>query len=219
MEACIRTVLKAGYGEYEEKRSRFICRVYPVSVEGEATRILGELKKKYWDARHHCFAYIIDSGTVRQRFGDDGEPSGTAGIPILEAIRKKNLTNVLVVVIRYFGGTLLGASGLVRAYGKAATTGLEDAGVMIKKLCHRVILRTEYHLHGKLQNIMASNQFTVMDIRYSDIVEMELFIELERKALFEKTVAEITAGKAEILFMDKIYADFKENGTCILSTY
>ena len=107
MQNCMRTVLKAGYGEYEEKRSRFLAFVFPVSSEEDAAGILNELKKKYWDAKHHCYAYRINSETAVQRFSDDGEPSGTAGVPILEAIRKKEFHNVLVVVVIYFFGILL----------------------------------------------------------------------------------------------------------------
>lgn len=216
MQECVRTVLKAGYGEYEEKRSRFLSFVFPVSAEEEVAGILNDIKKKYWDAKHHCYAYRIDSETVIQRFSDDGEPSGTAGLPILEAIRKKELNNVLVVVVRYFGGILLGASGLVRAYGKAASMGLEDAGAVTRKICYKVLLRIGYHLHGKIQNTAALNNFTITDTKYTDVVEIEILIEPERKDFFEKTVAEASGGQAEICFQGKTYAYFDDNGFCIL---
>jgi len=216
MQDCIRTVLKAGYGEYEEKRSRFLSFVFPVSAEEDAVGILNDLRKKYWDAKHHCYAYIIDSESIIQRFSDDGEPSGTAGVPILEAIRKKALNNVLVVVVRYFGGILLGASGLVRAYGKAASLGLEDAGVVTRKMCHQAHLRIGYHLHGKVQNIAALNNFTITDTKYMDVVEIEMLIEPEKKEFFEKTIAEASGGQAEIYFHGKTYANFDDNGFCIL---
>jgi uncharacterized YigZ family protein len=216
MQDCIRTVLKAGYGEYEEKRSRFLSFVFPVSVEEDAVGILNDIKKKYWDARHHCYAYSIVSKTLVQRFSDDGEPSGTAGLPILETIRKKGINNVLVVVIRYFGGILLGASGLVRAYGKAASMGLEDAGVITRKMCYKVLLRIGYHLHGKVRNIAELNDFAVTDTKYTDVVEIEVLVEPEKKDFFEKAIAEASGGQAEICFQGKTYADFDDNGFCIL---
>lgn len=215
MQTCIRTVFKTGQGEYTEKRSRFLCWVYPVATEEEALNHLAEMKKSYWDARHHCYAYRIDTESTIQRFSDDGEPSGTAGLPILEAIRKKELTNVLVVVIRYFGGILLGASGLVRAYGKAATAGLDDAGIVFHKQCSRTVIHTEYPMYGKIQNLLATNQYAIVDTHFTDIVEIELFIEPERRALFQKEITEVTGGQAQISFHEKTTVCFDENGKYI----
>ena len=212
MQTCYRTVLKTGSGEYEEKRSRFLAQVYPVHSEGQVQSYLSELKKKYWDARHHCYAYIIESETTAQRFGDDGEPSGTAGLPILEAIRKKELTNVLVVVIRYFGGILLGASGLVRAYGKAAAVGLDDAGILLRKQCMKATVQLDYSLYGKVQNVLAADGTAVAGTNFSEVVELQLFIEPEKMEHFEKEIAEITAGQAKITIFDKVYVDFNEKG-------
>jgi uncharacterized YigZ family protein len=214
MQLCIRTVLQAGVGEYEEKRSRFLSRVYPVVTEEEALLILAGLKKNYWDARHHCYAYIIDAENPIQRFSDDGEPSGTAGVPILEAIRKKELTNTLVVVIRYFGGVLLGASGLVRAYGKAASAGLDNARVVISKLCLKTIIHIDYHIYGKLQNFLAGNQFPIIDTRFTESVEVMVYTEPDRKEFFEKSVFELTGGKCEISYQEKKYVNFNEDGIC-----
>lgn len=212
MQTCYRTVRKAGTGEYEEKRSRFLAWVFPVSSEEEVQNQLSELKKKYWDARHHCYAYCIQAETTAQRFGDDGEPSGTAGLPILEAIRKRELTNVLVVVIRYFGGILLGASGLVRAYGKAAAAGLDDAGFLFSKQCVKTAVHIEYSLYGKVQNVLAANGYAVSGTNFSEIVELILFIEPVKLDQFEKEMAEITAGQAKITRLEKTYVNFDEKG-------
>jgi uncharacterized YigZ family protein len=216
MQTCIRTVFKEGNGKYEEKRSRFISRVFPVSTEEAAMAYLAELAKEYWDASHRCYAYIINNtGGMVQRFSDDGEPSGTAGLPILEAIRKKELTNVLVVVIRYFGGILLGASGLVRAYGKAAIAGLDDAGIIFRKLCFRTVVQTEYFLYGKIQNLLATYQYAVSDTRFSDLVEIELFIEPEKKDMFDNQITELTGGQAKIYYQERTYVNFDQNGKYI----
>ncbi|NLX76729.1 MAG: YigZ family protein [Clostridiaceae bacterium] len=212
MQGTIRTVLDNGYGEYEEKRSRFLAWVFPVSSEEEVFSHLQVLKKKYYDARHHCYAYIIEGESEIQRFSDDGEPSGTAGLPILETIRKKGLTNVLVVVVRYFGGILLGASGLVRAYGKAATASLDNAKTVIRKLCHKTSVSMDYTLYGKLLNYLESSNIPICSSEFTSNVEVVLLIEEEKKDRFHKEVTEITGGKAEVVFHRKEYAYFDEEG-------
>ena len=117
------TVYRGGMGEIIEKKSRFIAEVYPIESEEQAAQILEETRKKYWDARHHCWAYVLGRNPAAERMSDDGEPAGTAGKPILEVIRGRKLTDVLVIVTRYFGGTLLGTGGLVRAYTSADIDG------------------------------------------------------------------------------------------------
>ncbi|HOQ06313.1 MAG TPA: YigZ family protein, partial [Clostridiales bacterium] len=128
------TVSKEAVAEIEEKKSRFIATVRPVSSEQEAQDFINRLKARYWDATHNVYAYYICAGNVVQKFSDDGEPSGTAGLPVLEAIKKTGVQDVAVVVTRYFGGTLLGASGLVRAYGRSAALGIDAAGIVRKML-------------------------------------------------------------------------------------
>ena len=126
------TVCGCGTGEITEKKSRFIADVFPVASEEEAASHIEKIRKQYWDARHHCWAYVIGRNPGTERMSDDGEPAGTAGKPILEVIKGRRLTDVLVVVTRYFGGTLLGTGGLVRAYTSAAAEGLSRAGIMRK---------------------------------------------------------------------------------------
>ena len=127
------TLYKGGIGEYEEKKSRFIATLEPVSSEEAATEFIASIKKKYWDARHNCSAFVIGSGGEKTRCSDDGEPSGTAGRPMLNVLVGEHITNACVVVTRYFGGTLLGTGGLVRAYSGSAKQGIEKSGII--KLC------------------------------------------------------------------------------------
>jgi len=125
-----KTVLNHAVYEIDEKKSRFIASVKPVSTEDEAIRFINDLKSKYWDATHNVYAYTIGKNDEVQKFSDDGEPSGTAGKPVLETIKSKGIKNVLVVITRYFGGTLLGAGGLIRAYSESASLGLDKAGII-----------------------------------------------------------------------------------------
>jgi len=128
-----KTISKEATVEMEEKKSRFIANVKPVSSEEEALEFINNIRAKYWDATHNVYAYYISGENIIQRFSDDGEPSGTAGMPVLEVIKRMELKDLVVVVTRYFGGILLGASGLVRAYSKSAALGIEAAGIVTKK--------------------------------------------------------------------------------------
>ena len=139
-----RTVHKGGSAEIVEKKSRFIGEVFPVEHEEEAMQLLEQVKKKYWDARHHCWAYVISGDRVQERLSDDGEPSGTAGKPILEVIRGQQVGNLLVVVTRYFGGTLLGTGGLVRAYTEAAKQALAESVIITRITGYRLKIETDY---------------------------------------------------------------------------
>ena len=165
-------------GEIEEKKSRFIANVFSVSSEEEALTHINAVKKKYWDARHNCYAFIIGKKQELMRCSDDGEPQGTAGKPILEVIKGKELCNVLVVVTRYFGGTLLGTGGLVRAYTDATKAGLE-ASKMAKVISgKRLLLETDYNSVGKLLYIMGSYGIEP-EVTYTDIVEAKVVIKDE----------------------------------------
>ena len=172
------TVYQGGEGEIVEKKSRFIAQVFPVETEEETARIIEETKKKYWDARHNCYAFVLGAGGEISRCSDDGEPSGTAGRPILEVIMGKGLRNVLVIVTRYFGGTLLGTGGLVRAYSAAAQAGIDASQVITKEVGVRLTVDTDYNGVGKLQYVAAQQDVGILDTVYAEQVQMILLVSM-----------------------------------------
>lgn len=185
-------------GEIEEKKSRFIANVFSVSSEEEALSHINAVKKKYWDARHNCYAFIIGKKQELMRCSDDGEPQGTAGKPILEVIKGKELCNVLVVVTRYFGGTLLGTGGLVRAYTDATKAGLEASKIAKVISGKRLLLETDYNSVGKLLYIMGSYGIEP-DVTYTDIVEAKVVIKDELVDRIIKELTEATSGQMKIV--------------------
>lgn len=192
------TVYRGGKGEYTEKKSRFIAEVYPVASEEEAFAYLEEVKKRYWDARHHCWAYVIGRNPASERMSDDGEPAGTAGKPILEVIRGKNVTNIFIVVTRYFGGTLLGTGGLVRAYTAASAAALAESVIITRIFGYRLNIHTDYTGLGKIQYLAACRNLCVQDTVYTDKVVISLLVPEEERGAFEKEVMEGTNGQAVI---------------------
>lgn len=167
-----RTVYRGGTGEIVEKKSRFIATVRLVESEEEALSCLEALRKKYWDARHNCFVYIIGENQETVRCSDDGEPSGTAGRPMLDVVQGAGLRNVLVVVTRYFGGTLLGTGGLVRAYSQAVQEGLANS-VLIDEICGvRLLIETDYNGIGKIQYLLGQRGIPILESEYTDQVKI-----------------------------------------------
>lgn len=195
-------VYSGGSAEIVEKKSRFIANVFPLGSEEEAAVILEGIKKKYWDARHNCYAYVT-GGT--SKCSDDGEPSGTAGRPILEVITGEGVSGVLIVVTRYFGGTLLGTGGLVRAYSKAAKEGLGASSIVSKEPGKIITITTDYNGIGKLQYIASQMELAVMDTRYTEKAEMELVVSAGNIDTLVKKVTEATSGQALINKGDDIY--------------
>lgn len=191
-----RTVQKGGEGEIVEKKSRFIAEVYPVASEEEAFAHLEEVRKRYWDARHHCWAYVIGRNPASERMSDDGEPAGTAGKPILEVIRGKELTDVFVVVTRYFGGTLLGTGGLVRAYTAAALEGLANSEIITRIHGFKLRITTDYTGLGKIQYILGQRGMHVLDTVYTDKVEIYVFVPDDEENALRKEIMEGTNGQA-----------------------
>ncbi len=191
MEAEYKTVYEGGEGEVVEKKSRFIATVLPVRTEEEALQFIEVVRKKYWDARHHCFAYVIGERGELQRCSDDGEPGGTAGKPILEVIKGEEIRNVVLVVTRYFGGTLLGTGGLVRAYSAAAKEGLASSVIITKIRGVKLHIDINYTGLGKVQYILGQRGLEVLDAVYTEKVELDALIPMD---ILEDVEAEITEG-------------------------
>lgn len=193
-----RTVHKGGSAEIVEKKSRFIGEVFPVEHEEEAMQLLEQVKKKYWDARHHCWAYVISGDRVQERLSDDGEPSGTAGKPILEVIRGQQVGNLLVVVTRYFGGTLLGTGGLVRAYTEAAKQTLAESVIITRITGYRLKIETDYTGLGKIQYLLAQRKIPIVQSEYTDQVTLSVLVSEEAENEIVQEITEATNGQADI---------------------
>ncbi|MFT4009291.1 MAG: YigZ family protein [Nocardioidaceae bacterium] len=174
MADCYLTVAGDGFAEIEEKRSRFLAYVSQVATETEARAVVDRLRKQHWDARHHCTAFRLGPRGDIERSNDDGEPAGTAGAPMLEVVRGAGVSDVLVVVVRYFGGTLLGAGGLVRAYSSAARAGLDEAGVRERRLLTLWSLDVGLGDIGRVENDLRSRGVVVEDVAYADRATLRL---------------------------------------------
>lgn len=203
------TVKKAADDRFEEKKSVFIGYVCRVNSEDEAKAFVASIKTKHKDARHNCWAYMVGENMNIQRYSDDGEPQGTAGIPILEVIKKSGITDCAVVVTRYFGGILLGAGGLTRAYTKGASIAIKAAGVVEKVNGFRLGVTLSYDLFGKVQYICGENNWHIENTEYTDEVKLYILAEESEAEEIKSQIVESTSGKVIIeKDMEGIY--FKE---------
>lgn len=198
-------IMEEAQGEIEEKKSRFIATIRPIASEEEALMVVEQLKKKYWDARHNCYAYVLNGSNPLLRCSDDGEPQGTAGRPMLEVLTGANLRGVVAVVTRYFGGTLLGTGGLVRAYTQAVQAGLENAQVRTMRYGVRIRVESDYNGLGKLQYIFGQRGIPILDSNYADYVTLTVQVPFEMRQEIVHAVTEATAGKAGIIQDDPDY--------------
>lgn len=196
MKERYRTILEGGVGEITEKKSRFIATVRLVETEEEALAFIEEMRKKYWDARHNCYAYSIGQNREYTRCSDDGEPSGTAGRPMLDVLLGEDVYNIAVVVTRYFGGVLLGTGGLVRAYSKAVQEGLAASRIIEKIHGISLAVTTDYTGIGKLQYIAGERKLPILDSEYTDNVVMKLLVPDEQTEAVKKAITEATSGQA-----------------------
>ena len=196
-----------GYGEDEIliNKSRFIGYSKPIETEHDALEFIDHIKAKHRDATHNVYAYVIGENSNIQRFNDDGEPSGTAGIPALEVLKKEDLRNVVVVITRYFGGTKLGGGGLIRAYTKGAKIAI-DAGVIVDMTIHaRLMLQIPYTLLGKIENFLMVNNYKPEEMIYKEDVEVFIYIVKSKLEDFIREINDLTNGTALILVLEEKY--------------
>lgn len=189
-----------------EKKSKFIANVKPVDNEQDALDFLAEIRSKYSDATHNVYAYVIDENNI-YRYSDDGEPSGTAGMPVLDAIRKSGLVDVIAVVTRYFGGTLLGTGGLVHTYGASAKQGLERSRPVRRQLCDVLSVKVDYSLLGKMQHEIMSNNYILEDTVYEDTVTFVISTPIADTEQIISDITDMTNAAAEITKTEQKYVD------------
>lgn len=199
----------AGRGDHEIviEKSRFISHIARVETEDAAQAFIQEIKKKHKDATHNCSAYMIGEQNQIQKALDDGEPSGTAGVPILEVLKKKELKDTAVVVTRYFGGIKLGAGGLIRAYSKATSEGINTTGVVIRKLMRVISTTVDYTWLGKLENELRSSIYQIKEIQYLDKVNILVYVEETQKETYTAWITELTNGQGHITEEEMLYLE------------
>lgn len=202
--ASYKTIEKSANDEFTEKRSRFIGYVKPVKTVEEATAFIDEIKSKHWDAKHNVYAYILRDGN-REKFSDDGEPSGTAGMPVLDVLKNSEVTDACVVVTRYFGGILLGTGGLVRAYKEAASLALSAGGIVMMKSFNLCSMTTDYNLFGKLQNLIGECGGKVVDTAFSDEISIKFQVPEDSISDFTAKLTDLSFGKASFDITDIIF--------------
>jgi uncharacterized YigZ family protein len=209
-----KSIHKEGRDEIIINKSRFIGTACPVETEEEALEFIDKIKKEFKDATHNVYAYVIGENSNIQRFSDDGEPSGTAGMPVLNVIKQENIRNAAIVVTRYFGGVLLGAGGLVRAYTKSSKIALESGIIVDKKLFYDVLFKLDYTLLGKMENELLKNNFILVDKIYEEQVIIKLIAEHEDVDNIKDLVGEVTSGKSKIIIGQATYYSVK-NGKIV----
>ena len=207
-----RVLLEGGTGEYEEKKSRFIATVRRCESEEEASAFIEEKKKKYWDARHNCSAFVLGSRGELTRCSDDGEPGGTAGRPMLEVLLGEEIRNVAVVVTRYFGGVLLGTGGLVRAYTRAVKEGLKNCTFGRMRYGWDIRITTDYNGIGKIQYLLGNAGIEPVSAEYAEQVTLRVTAAAEDARRLEKEITEATAGRAGFEKLQELYFVDREQG-------
>lgn len=203
-----RTVNLQGESEYIVQKSRFLTYVRRTETEEEALDFINEIKKKHHNATHNCSAYLIGEHDEIQKANDDGEPSGTAGVPMLEVLKKQNLQDVTVVVTRYFGGIKLGSGGLIRAYGRATSEGIAATGIVECKLHHLMKVSIDYTWLGKVENEVRQSAYPLHEMAYADQVELFIHVPQQQVEQFENWITELTNGQSVITTERKEFLEF-----------
>ena len=207
MRQSYRTLRGEGVAEYEEKRSRFIGTASPAASESEVMEFMASVRQRYKDVSHHVYAYLCGEGGLIKRCSDAGEPQGTGGVPVLEVIEKSGLTDVAIVVTRYYGGIKLGAAGLIRSYGKTASLAVSAAGIVIKSLAREVIFLVGYPLFNIVRNMLEKGGYTISNITYGVDIELSVIVPFAEVDGLCGCIAEITAGAVVIEQAGDLYID------------
>ena len=201
------TVSGCGEAEIEIQKSRFIAYVKRVETEEAAGAFITEIKKKHWNATHNCSAYVVGENDQWQKADDDGEPSGTAGKPILEIIKKNQLKDTVIVVTRYFGGIKLGAGGLIRAYGKSASSGIKAVGVTQRQQHTHIGVEIDYTLLGLLENQLRNQGYSIEDKEFTDKITLIVLAKIGEEEILEQKVRDWTAGQVNLNRGRQVYVD------------
>ena len=201
------TISAPAQDSFIEKRSEFIGFISPITTNDEAVDFINSIKAKHRKAKHNVYAYILRNDNI-SRYSDDGEPQGTAGMPVLEVLKKRGLTDVCVVVTRYFGGILLGGGGLVRAYSHAASLACDAAKIMDMRLCHRMKITADYSLYGKIAYLLPNYDTITVDSDFGSHVSLEILVLSEKLKQLTDDLTEATNGSVEITDCGELYEDF-----------
>lgn len=201
------TVSEQASDSFIEKKSEFIGYIAPVRTNDEAVEFINKIKSMHRKAKHNVYAYILRQDNI-SRYSDDGEPQGTAGVPVLDVLQKRGLTDVCIVVTRYFGGILLGGGGLVRAYSHTASLACDSAHIMDMRLCHHLKITTDYNMYGKISYILPNFDIINVNSDFADTVTLEILVMSEKFSALQKEIIEITNGSAEITDCGELYEDF-----------
>lgn len=199
-----KTIQKEAFGEFVERHSKFISYAKPVETEDDAISFINKIKTKHWDAKHNVYAYSLLKGSI-MRYSDDGEPHGTAGVPVLDILKKNEVTNIVIVVTRYFGGILLGTGGLVRAYSSAAKLALDSAVVINMVSCFRAQLFCDYSLYGKISSILAELGAKIEESEFLDNVKIIFYIEKKKLNILNDKLNEVSSGEIITKILEEKY--------------
>lgn len=201
-----RTVFQSAFAEEVIEKSRFIAYCKPIESEADAVQFIEQIKKKHWDATHNVPVYVLGEHYSTQRYSDDGEPSGTAGVPILSMLKHEGITDVVIVVTRYFGGIKLGTGGLVRAYTQTAKLGLEAALLIDKLVYTHLNVKVDYHLHGKVQNyLMSSEELIIENTAFTECVDIELYVKPELTEAVSQKLMDLCNGQLTLQELGEAY--------------
>ncbi|QIL46538.1 YigZ family protein [Vagococcus coleopterorum] len=192
------TLKENGQHEIEIKKSRFICHLFRIDSDEQAKELIQKIKKEHWKATHNCHAYLVGDNNDIQRSSDDGEPSGTAGLPMLEVLKKRELINTLAVVTRYFGGTELGKGGLIRAYGGSVSEALDEIGIVQGTLQQEMQVTVDYPNHPKLENFLENSVYNLKETIYTDKVQLLIMVDEQTTDTFEQELIELLSGQVTI---------------------